>query len=49
LTGVARFFAIQSALVQGKFPVARLVIGFISFFLSALIVVVFGILVSGRR
>lgn len=44
-----RYFTIQSALTKGSFPVARVTIAFIAVVLSALVVIVFGVLVSVRR
>ena len=44
-----RYFTVQSALTKGNFPVARVTIAFISVVLSALVVIVFGVLVSVRR
>jgi len=49
VVGVTRYFTIQTALPQGKFPVARITIAFVSAVLSALVVVVFGVLVGVRR
>jgi len=47
--GLVRYFTVQNALPQGKFPVARVTIAFIAAVLSALVVIVFGILVGVRR
>lgn len=47
--GVIRYFTVQQALTEGKFPAARVVITGITVVLSALIVVVFAILVSAKR
>ncbi|KAH9477305.1 hypothetical protein JR316_0009509 [Psilocybe cubensis] len=45
---VYRYFKIQHALPEQKFPVARISIAFISFVLGALVVVIFGALLSER-
>ncbi|KAF5347517.1 hypothetical protein D9758_014512 [Tetrapyrgos nigripes] len=47
--GTLRYFRIQSALTQGKFPVARVTIAGMAFILGVIVIVVFVILVSGRR
>ncbi|KIM78477.1 hypothetical protein PILCRDRAFT_98382 [Piloderma croceum F 1598] len=47
--GLVRYFTIQSALTKGSFPVARVTVAFIAVVLSALVVIVFGVLVSVRR
>jgi len=47
--GLVRYFSIQSALTKGNFPIARVTIAFIAVVLSALVVVVFGVLVGVRR
>ncbi|KAJ7132093.1 hypothetical protein C8R44DRAFT_871083 [Mycena epipterygia] len=46
--GTTRYFRIQSALIQGAFPVARLTAAFITLALGTIIVVVFTILLSAR-
>lgn len=46
--GIARYFTIQSALTQGNFPVARLVVLAISSTLIVLTTVVFAVLLAGR-
>jgi hypothetical protein len=45
-TGFVRYFAIQHALVDGKFPVPRLSITFLTFVVGAVVIAVFGVLVS---
>ncbi|KAG7088711.1 hypothetical protein E1B28_012680 [Marasmius oreades] len=45
--GVVRYFTVQNALVKGKFPVARFLLGGIAFVLGVLVLIVFGVLVSG--
>ncbi|KAF5347535.1 hypothetical protein D9758_014507 [Tetrapyrgos nigripes] len=47
--GTLRYFRIQSALTKGKFPVARVTIAGMAFILGVIVVVVFVILVSGKR
>ncbi|KAJ7623444.1 hypothetical protein FB45DRAFT_870002 [Roridomyces roridus] len=46
--GTNRYFAIQSGLTKGLFPVARLTTALITLVLGTVIVVIFGILVSAR-
>ncbi|KAJ7596994.1 hypothetical protein C8J56DRAFT_817173 [Mycena floridula] len=46
--GVTRYFTVQLALIKGKFPVGRLTVAGIGGCLVAIIIVVFGILVSRR-
>ncbi|KAF5347527.1 hypothetical protein D9758_014521 [Tetrapyrgos nigripes] len=46
--GTLRYFRIQSALIQGKFPVARVTIAGMAFILGVIVIVVFVILVSER-
>jgi len=46
--GVIRYFTVQTALVKGQFPVARLVTGLISVMLTALVSVTFAILLAGK-
>ena len=48
LLGVTRYFLIQNALVDGKYPVARVSSILLGVVLGAIIVVVFGILVGVR-
>ena len=45
--GVLRYFTVQNALVDGKFPVARFLVAGIAFVLGILVTIVFGVLVSG--
>jgi len=47
--GFIRYFSVQTALTKGNFPVARVTIAFIAVVLSALIAIVFGILVGVKR
>ncbi|KAK7464876.1 hypothetical protein VKT23_006084 [Stygiomarasmius scandens] len=49
LIGTTRYFTVQSALTQGKFPVARVVIAGMAFILACIVIIVFVILVSGKR
>ncbi|KAL4258083.1 Inner Membrane YidH-like protein [Pleurotus pulmonarius] len=44
--GMTRYFTIQTALTKGMFPVARMVISGITFGLSVLVVIVFGVLMA---
>lgn len=46
--GVVRYFTVQIALTEGKYPVARITVLFVGAVLTALICVVFGILVAAR-
>jgi hypothetical protein len=46
LPGTLRYFAVQRALPQGLFPAARLSVFLQATFLTALVGVVFGILVA---
>lgn len=46
--GLTRYFVVQSALVKGIFPVARVSPTFIAITLTALVTVVFSILVAGK-
>lgn len=46
--GITRYFTVQSALTQGNFPVARLVVLAISSVLIVLTTVVFAVLLAGR-
>jgi uncharacterized membrane protein YidH (DUF202 family) len=48
LMGLVRYFMIQSALVGGNFPVARLSTIMLALIMSAIIVAVFGIIVGVR-
>lgn len=48
LLGVVRYFTIQSALVQGNFPVARVSTIMLAVVLGVVVVVVFGIIVGVR-
>lgn len=48
LSGVLRYFTVQTALTKGMFPVARIAISVIALALGVLIVLTFGILVAGR-
>ena len=48
LKGVSRYFLIQHALPENKFPPARLAIAFISFGLGAITVTAFGALLNGK-
>ncbi|KAF9265367.1 hypothetical protein L218DRAFT_924596 [Marasmius fiardii PR-910] len=45
--GVMRYFTVQNALVKGKFPVARFLLAGIAFALGVLVLIVFGVLISG--
>ncbi|KAG8715065.1 hypothetical protein FRC11_005931 [Ceratobasidium sp. 423] len=47
--GVNRYFRVQSALTENKFPPARKTVAFISTVLAAIVAVVFGILVGVPR
>jgi hypothetical protein len=49
LTGVTRYFSIQTALTKGRFPVARMVIIGISTALGVLVIITFSLLVSVKR
>ncbi|THV03621.1 hypothetical protein K435DRAFT_650930 [Dendrothele bispora CBS 962.96] len=49
LIGTTRYFTIQSALTRGKFPVARVTIASMAFILATIVIIVFVILVTGRR
>jgi len=46
LIGINRYFSIQDALTKGHYPVARLTVAFLAVVLAAIVVIVFGILVS---
>ncbi|KAG5634160.1 hypothetical protein H0H81_003121 [Sphagnurus paluster] len=46
--GIARYFSIQTALVKGRFPVARGGVALIAALLGALVVATFGVLLHGR-
>ncbi|KAF9561341.1 hypothetical protein CPC08DRAFT_707474 [Agrocybe pediades] len=46
--GVVRYFTVQTALVKGQFPVARLATGLISVMLTALVSVTFAMLLAGK-
>ncbi|KAF9463012.1 hypothetical protein BDZ94DRAFT_1259874 [Collybia nuda] len=46
--GVARYFAIQTALTKGYFPAPRLVMGVIALAMAVLVTLTFGILVAGK-
>ncbi|KAJ7738822.1 hypothetical protein DFH07DRAFT_1064492 [Mycena maculata] len=48
LVGVSRYFTVQTALTKGLFPVTRFHLGFIAFFIAAIITVVFGLLIAER-
>ncbi|KAJ7055742.1 hypothetical protein C8F01DRAFT_1157539 [Mycena amicta] len=47
--GVSRYFSVQTALVDGKFPVIRLRLGFLTLALAALIVCMFAVLLEHGR
>ncbi|KAJ4495838.1 hypothetical protein C8J55DRAFT_414194 [Lentinula edodes] len=49
LIGLKRYFTVQTALTQGKFPVSRLMIGGIALILLAIVTTVFAVLIAGRR
>ncbi|KAJ3895298.1 hypothetical protein GG344DRAFT_86008 [Lentinula edodes] len=49
LIGLIRYFTVQTALTQGKFPVSRLMIGGIALILLAIVTTVFVVLIAGRR
>ncbi|KAF7370834.1 DUF202 domain-containing protein [Mycena sanguinolenta] len=46
--GTIRYFRIQSALIQGMFPVARLTAASITFVLATIVIIVFAIMLSAR-
>ncbi|TFK43962.1 hypothetical protein BDQ12DRAFT_675863 [Crucibulum laeve] len=46
--GFFRYFTVQTALIRGVFPTARSCIVFITFVLSIITTIVFGVLLSGR-
>ena len=46
--GLYRYFLIQNALTDNRFPVARASVALLTFFLSALVVVIFGALLGAR-
>ncbi|KAF7342381.1 hypothetical protein MVEN_01827000 [Mycena venus] len=46
--GVSRYFSVQAALTQGKFPVTRLRVGIIALAFGAIISAVFGLVVAER-
>ncbi|KAG5648380.1 hypothetical protein DXG03_004954 [Asterophora parasitica] len=46
--GVVRYFSVQAALTKGNFPVARALAAFITMTMSVLVVLTFGILITGR-
>lgn len=48
IIGISRYFMIQNALPENRFPVARLPMVFISFCLGAITVIAFGALLSGK-
>lgn len=48
LIGLYRYFKIQFALPGGNFPIARISITFTSFVFAAIIVTMFGAVLSGR-
>ncbi|KAF8800058.1 hypothetical protein BYT27DRAFT_7118316 [Phlegmacium glaucopus] len=48
LIGVSRYFLVQHALPENKFPPARLGIAFISFGLGSITTIAFGALLSGK-
>lgn len=48
MVGIYRYFLIQVALPEQYFPVARSSMAFIAFVISAVVVVIFSALVSGR-
>jgi hypothetical protein len=48
LVGVIRYFSVQKALVNGFFPAARTVVAGIAIVLAVLVMIMFGILVSGK-
>ena len=47
-TGVTRYFSVQTSLVKGTFPVARLTPALIAIMLSVLVTLTFGILLAGK-
>ncbi|KAI0785126.1 hypothetical protein C8Q75DRAFT_328494 [Abortiporus biennis] len=47
--GVYRYFSVQYALVEGKFPVARISPAFLSLSLMILILIVFGVILGVRQ
>ncbi|KAF7309616.1 DUF202 domain-containing protein [Mycena indigotica] len=47
--GTTRYFRIQSALINGMYPVARWTSAFITVLLGAVITVVFGVMLSAKR
>ncbi|KAJ3769185.1 hypothetical protein FB446DRAFT_649122 [Lentinula raphanica] len=49
LIGLLRYFTVQTALTEGKFPVSRLMIGGIALSLLAIVTTVFAVLIAGRR
>lgn len=46
--GLYRYFLIQNALTDNRFPAARASVAFVTFSLSALVVVIFGALLGAR-
>ena len=46
--GLYRYFLVQNALTHNEFPVARASVAFLTFFLTALVVVIFGALLRAR-
>ncbi|TFK52359.1 hypothetical protein OE88DRAFT_1657571 [Heliocybe sulcata] len=48
LIGVVRYFTVQTALTRGNFPVARVTVIVVGLVLTALICVMFGVLVASR-
>ena len=49
LLGSMRFFTVQSALINGFFPVARWTVGGITLMLGALVSIVFALSLQARR
>lgn len=47
MIGVVRYFSVQHALVQGRFPVARIAVAFTAGLVGALIVAAFGVMTDG--
>lgn len=46
--GVLRYFTVQAALTKGNFPVSRTMTGVITVTLTFLVLLTFGILVTGK-
>ncbi|KAJ3736654.1 hypothetical protein DFJ43DRAFT_989265 [Lentinula guzmanii] len=49
LVGLLRYFTVQTALTEGKFPVSRLMICGIALSLLVIVTIVFAVLIAGRR